>query len=272
MVCRLLSNSTVWEFWLTFCFSISADLGRHQGVGAPPSEKQKVLQNGASHGRSNHTNEESRRRSFQWCMNQAIWSLFRVFDPLSVARAGNVHRGHRRSRWVTAGSNGRSSRAKQIERCAADQWKEHEIPRLFVGFSARFRGVCVEKSACEVRRRVRAEGTTTDDRNTENDKTQLHQTGVPAREWRLYEKLRGRGVQRAALCALSCPFSVFLPVVESPLQRKAARRVAGFKHVPHAQKGGVFPDKTPTNRKSIARASRWCASRSYACSEHGERS
>ena len=133
-MCRLLSNSTVWEFWLTFCFSISADLGRHQGVGAPPSEKQKVLQNGASHGRSNHTNEESRRRSFQWCMNHAISSLFRVFDQLSVARTGNVHRGRRRSCGVGEGSNGRSSRAKQIERCAADQWKEHEIPRLFVGF------------------------------------------------------------------------------------------------------------------------------------------
>ena len=158
MMCRLLSNSTVWEFWLTFCFSISADLGRYQGVGAPPSEKQKVLQNGASHGRSNHTNEESRRRSFQWCMNQAISSLFRVFDQLSVARTGNVHRGRRRSCGVTEGSNGGSSRTKEIERCATDQKKEREIPCLFMGFLRVFVRYTWRYSLAKCRRRVRARG------------------------------------------------------------------------------------------------------------------
>ena len=138
MMCGLLSNSTVWEFRLTFCFSDLGDLGRHRGVGAPPREKQKVRRNGASHGRGYHTNEESRRRSFQWCMNQAISSLFRVYHPLSVARSGNVHRGRRRSCGVMEGSNGRNSRTKQIERCAADQTKEHGIPRLFVGFLLTF--------------------------------------------------------------------------------------------------------------------------------------
>ena len=157
-MCGLLSSSTVWEFRLTFCFSGFGDLGRHRGVGALPSEKQKVRRNGASHGRSNHTNEESRRRSFQWCMNQAISSLFRVFDRLSVARTGNVHRGRRRSCGVTEGSNGGSSRTKQIERCATDQKKEREIPRLFMGFLRVFVHYTWRICLAKFRRRMRGGG------------------------------------------------------------------------------------------------------------------
>ena len=193
MMCGLLSNSTVWEFWLTFCFSISANLGRHQGVGAPPSEKQKVLQNGASHGRSNHTNEESRRRSFQWCMNQAISSLFRIFDRLSVARTGNVHRGRRRSCGVTEGSNGGSSRTKQIERCATDQKKEREIPRLFMGFLRVFVHYTWRYSLAKFQRRVRARGRRRSTGARKTAKYNFCQTGVPAHEWRLYGKLMEQG-------------------------------------------------------------------------------
>ena len=185
MMCRLLSNSTVWEFWLTFCFSDLGDLGRHRGVGAPPSEKQKVRRNGASHGRSNHTNEESRRRSFQWCMNQAISSLFRVFDQLSVARTGNVHRGRRRSCGVGEGSNGGSSRTKQIERCATDQKKEREIPRLFMGFLRVFVHYTWRICLAKFRRRVRGGGRRRSTGARKTDEVELRQTSVPAHEWRL---------------------------------------------------------------------------------------
>ena len=155
----LRSNSSEMSFWLTFCFSDLADLGRHWGVGAPPSEKQKVRQNGASHGRSKHTNEESRRRSFQWCMNHAN------FCPCFVTLTHFLSHGRIMSTADAvdrAGSRkaatAESSRTKQIERCAADQWKEHEIPRRFMGFLLTFVHYAWRNRLAKFRRRVRAGG------------------------------------------------------------------------------------------------------------------
>ena len=140
------------------------------------------------------------------------------------------------------------------------------------GVSAHFRALCVEKSPRKVSTTSAGGGTTAGDRNAENDEAQLRQTGVPAHEWRLYGKLRGRGVQRADLCAVSCPFSVFLPAVKSPIQRKAARRVTGSNTSRTHRKVGSFRTRPPPTERASARAARWCISRSYACSVRGERS
>ena len=158
MVCRLRSNSSEMSFRLTFCFSDLADLGRHRGVGAPPSEKQKVRRNGTSHGRGIHTNEESRQRSFQWCMNQPISSLFRVFDPLSVARTGNVHSGRRRSCGVTEGSNGRKFAHKADRKVRRGSMERARNSRRFMGFLLTFVHYAWRNRLAKFRRRVRAGG------------------------------------------------------------------------------------------------------------------
>ena len=80
------------------------------------------------------------------------------FDPLSVARtvmstADAVDRAGSRK-----AATAESSRTKQIERCAADQSKEHEIPRRFMGFLLTFVHYAWRNRLAKFRRRVRAGG------------------------------------------------------------------------------------------------------------------